>query len=124
MNIHCSRPKPASRRQGPTEGVEMFNALMEQKTSHFQLQILKNRIKKLEHEEMRAKMKIERANQRVRELEMQKAIKQQEREENNIRANQRVQDIMNQLRTNREEKERNKYIIDSCKCAHLISQNL
>lgn len=47
----------------------MFNALMEQKTSSFHLKILENRIKKLDQEEKKARDKIERAQERVRELE-------------------------------------------------------
>lgn len=47
----------------------MFNALMEQKTSSFHLQILENRIKKLDQEEKKARDKIERAQERVKELE-------------------------------------------------------
>ena len=62
----------------------MFNALMEQKTTQFQLNILRNRINKLESEEMKAKMKIEKAQQRVRELEQQKMIKQHERQMNDF----------------------------------------
>lgn len=47
----------------------MFNAIMENKMSRFHLQILQNRIKKLDMEEQKAKNKILRAQQRVRELE-------------------------------------------------------
>ena len=57
---------------------------MEQKTTQFQLNILRNRINKLESEEMKAKMKIEKAQQRVRELEQQKMIKQHERQMNDF----------------------------------------
>lgn len=42
---------------------------MENKMSRFHLQILQNRIKKLDMEEQKAKNKILRAQQRVRELE-------------------------------------------------------
>jgi prefoldin subunit 5 len=47
----------------------MFNALREQKTSDFQLQILKNRLWKLDREEQKARDKIEKAQRRVRQLE-------------------------------------------------------
>ena len=55
--------------RGPAQGVEMFNALMEHKTSSFQLKVLRNRIAKLEKEENRAKYKIQRAEIRCEELE-------------------------------------------------------
>lgn len=47
----------------------MFNALMDQKTSSFQLQILKNRLWKLDREEQKAREKIQKAKQRVKQLE-------------------------------------------------------
>lgn len=56
---------------------------MEQKTSNLHLQILQNRMQKLDFEEKRAKAKIERAQERVRELEMQKALKQREKDQIN-----------------------------------------
>ena len=54
--------------RGPAQGVEMFNALIEHKTSSFQLKVLRNRIAKLEKEENRAKYKIQRAEIRCEEL--------------------------------------------------------
>ena len=42
-------------KKGPKEGIDMFNAIMEQKT------ILQNRIENLDKEEQRARSKIEKA---------------------------------------------------------------
>lgn len=55
--------------KGPAQGVEMFNALMEHKTSSFHLNILRNRIEKLQKEERKAKSQIEKAEIRCGELE-------------------------------------------------------
>jgi Na+/phosphate symporter len=97
--------------QAPQEGVEMFNALMEKNASQFQLRVLQNRINKLEQEELRAKSKIENAQQRVRELENVKAHKQHERILSDYRASQKMRDIISQNKAITEEKNNHKAIV-------------
>jgi len=89
----------------------MFNALMEQKTSKFHLQILKNRINKLEQEELKAKIKLEKAQEKVKELELLRVIKEKQREFNDYKARQQLNEILEKHRINREEKLKTKNVI-------------
>ena len=54
------------------EGVEMFNALMEHKTSILQMNMISNRLKRLEFEEKRARDKIWKARDKASILQQQK----------------------------------------------------
>ena len=61
----------------------MFSAMMEEKISRMQLQQMENRLKKLEEEEKRAQQVIENNKRRCRELDNQRRVKANERDEKN-----------------------------------------
>ena len=68
--LHRFLNKRNSRPLGPRQGIEMFNALMEQKSSAHQLLIVRNRIEKLENEERKARNQMEKSRKRVKDLEL------------------------------------------------------
>ena len=57
------------------EGTEMFNALMENKTSQLQMNMVTNRLKRLEFEEQRARYRINKARDKIMLLNQQKEEK-------------------------------------------------
>jgi len=62
------------------EGTEMFNALMENKTSEFQMRMVSNRLKRLEFEEQRARDKILKSQYKAELLQKQKEEKERHKE--------------------------------------------
>ena len=88
---------------------------MEQRASNFQLKILENRIQKLQLEELRAKHKIELAQEKVKQLEDQKREKIKKRETSDYR--QRLEKLgeLEMRGNNQEERYRSKSIIQQVK---------
>jgi hypothetical protein len=62
------------------EGTEMFNVLMEHKTSEIQAKMVSNRLKRLEMEEQRARDKIYKSRLKALQLQQQQDLKRRERE--------------------------------------------
>jgi len=104
------------------EGSEMFNALMEQKTSELQMNMVVNRLKRLEYEEQRARDKIYRSQVKAMKLQQ-----QQQEKERELRFKQRWQlvqdrDLQNQRRQNTLDRLQTKQNINNHQ-AHNISVN-
>ncbi|CAI2363527.1 unnamed protein product [Moneuplotes crassus] len=98
--------KRIHRSKGPKQGVDMFNALIEKKTSSFQLKILRNRVQKLEMEEKKARSQIENAKRRCENLEklQEYKLREQRRKDQNLLKSQ--QQLEKRKKINMRERER------------------
>lgn len=82
------------------EGTEMFNALMEHKTSQLQMNMVSNRLKRLEFEEQRARERIAKARERILKLNQQREEKQKYQEFKQKHLNYLDWDLQRQKRVN------------------------